>query len=76
MRSVPTNPAGDVLAHFGSNAAARRTAIAMGGISGAAVGGALWGLTSNKLGWYGAIFPILGTVGGAYMWASMEVAAR
>ena len=76
MRSVPQNPAGDTLvARFRTDAAARRTAIALGGVSGAVVGGAVWGLTHQKLGWWGLLFPLLGTVGGAAMWASMDIRA-
>lgn len=75
MRSVPTNPAGDALIVFGTDAAARRAAIAMGGVSGAVIGGAMWGLTHQKIGWWGAVFPILGTVGGAALWAGLNVSA-
>jgi hypothetical protein len=75
MRSVPTNPFGEAMVHFGSDTAARRAAVAMGGVSGAVIGGAIWGLTYKQIGWWGIVLPLIGTAGGAAMWAALNVGA-
>jgi hypothetical protein len=76
MRSVPANPAAAGPAfQFTDDVTARRTAIVMGGASGALIGGALWGMLHKHIGRVGVVFPIAGAVGGAYLWAGSDVRA-
>lgn len=76
MRSVPVNPVtGQPLFHFPSDNEARRTAILLGGATGALVGGAIWGLTRQTVGRVGLLFPIAGTVAGMLAWSPMGVPA-
>ena len=76
MRSVPVNPAAAGPAiQFTSDVTARRTAITLGGASGALMGAAAWGIAYKHIGWVGAVFPLAGAVGGAYLWAGSNVTA-
>ncbi len=74
MRSVPMNPDAAPAIQFSSDVTARRTAIAIGGASGALIGTAVWGLLHKHIGWVGAVFPVAGAVGGSYLWAASNVA--
>lgn len=75
MRSVPQNPEAPAI-HFASDVAARRTAILLGGVSGAVVGGAAWAATHKHIGWLGVVLPVAGAVGGAYLWNAAGVGRR
>lgn len=71
MRSVP-NPSA---LRFTDDVSANRTAVLVGGMTGAFVGAALWGIAHKHVGWLGVAFPLAGAVGGTYLWAKSDVRA-